>query len=114
MLNGHNKLFSALLFLPHLLKPGPDDGDPVLDGGDRVWVTDSKDTLSHAGGLVDIRSLVLHGAHEVSMRVQQRLQSLRLFRKDTAETECLFRFGEPLQEHLHGCAKLLCLNSETD
>lgn len=93
----------------HLLKACPDDCNPVFDGGDGVRVTNSQDGLSHAGSLVDICPLVLHGAHEVAMCVQQRLQSLCLFRKDATETERLFCLGEPLQEHLHRRAKLLRL-----
>lgn len=72
-------------------------------------MTHGQDGLSHAGGLVDVRPLVLHAAHEVTMRVQQRLQSLRLLREDATETERLFRLREPLQNDLHRGAKLLRL-----
>lgn len=98
--------------LPHLLEASPDDGDPVFDGGDGVGVTNSQDALSHASSLVDIRPLLLHGAHEVTMCVQQRLQSLCLFGKDAAETKRLLRLREPLQKHLYRCTKLLRLTGK--
>lgn len=72
-------------------------------------MTHSQDGFSHAGSLVDIHPLVLHGPHKVTMCVEQRLQSLRLFGKDATEAERLFRLREPLQKHLDSCAKLLRL-----
>lgn len=95
--------------LCHLLEAGPDDGDPVLDGGDGVGVAQRQDALSHARRLVDIGPFVLHGAHEVAVRVQQRLQGLRLLGQDAAEAKRLLRLREPLQEHLHGRSKVLRL-----
>lgn len=93
----------------HLLKSGPDDGDPVFDGGDGVRVTHGQDSFPHVSSLVDIHPLRLYATHEVPMCVQQGLQCLCLFRQDTPETECLFCLREPLQNHLNSSAKLLRL-----
>lgn len=79
------------LFLRHLLKACPDDSDPVFDGGDGVGVTHGQDALSHASSLVHVSPLLLHCAHEVPVCVEQRLQSLRLFGEDAAETKRLLR-----------------------
>ena len=49
----------------HLLKPSPDDGDPVLDGGDAIGVADSQDGLSHCYRCANIRSLFFHFLHEL-------------------------------------------------
>lgn len=93
----------------HLFKTRPDDGDPVLDGGDGVWVAHGQDGLSHASSLVHVHPLLLHGAHEVPVRVQQRLQRLCLFGEDTAEAKRLLCLREPLQKHLHRRTKLFGL-----
>lgn len=84
----------------------------MLDGGDGFGVAQRQDALPHARRLVDVRSLVLHGAHEVAVRVQQRLQGLRLLGQDAAEAERLLRFREPLQEHLHGRSEFLRLTGD--
>ena len=98
-----------LLPPPHLLKAGADDGDPVLDGGDRVGVALGEDGLAHARRRVDRGALLLHGAHEVPVRVQQRLQRVRLLRQHAAEPQRLLRLRQPLQEDLHVGAELLRL-----
>ena len=94
---------------PHLLKAGADDGDPVLDGGDRVRVALGEDGLAHARRRVDGGALLLHGAHEVPVRVQQGLQRVRLLRQHAAEPQRLLRLRQPLQEDLHVGAELLRL-----
>lgn len=35
-----------------LLKPGPDDGYPVLDGGDGVRMADGQNSISHTSGFI--------------------------------------------------------------
>lgn len=49
----------------HLLKASPDDGDPVLDGGDAVRVADGQNGLSHCYRCANIRSLFFHFLHEL-------------------------------------------------
>lgn len=94
----------------HLLEARPDDGDPVFDGGDGVGVAEGQDGLPLARRLVHVGPLVLHRSHEVAMRVQQHLQSLRLLGKDATETERLLRLRQPLQQHLDGRTELLRLS----
>ena len=48
----------------HLLKARPDDGDPVLDGGDAVRMADRQDDFSHGHCCVNIHSLFFHFLHE--------------------------------------------------
>jgi len=72
-------------------------------------VAERQDAFPHVGGPVDLRPPLLHRAREVAVRVQQRLQSLRLLREEAAETQRLLRLGEPLQEDLDGRAELLRL-----
>lgn len=49
----------------HLLKPGADDGDPVLDGGDAVRVAGRQNDLSHSHCCVHIHPFLLHFLHEL-------------------------------------------------
>ena len=55
----------------HLLESGPDDGYPVLDGGDGVGVADGQDGVSHAGGLVEGGALLLQSLHELLWQKQR-------------------------------------------
>lgn len=47
-----------------LLKPGPDDGYPVLDGGDGVRVADGQDSVPHTGRFIEGSSFFLQFLHE--------------------------------------------------
>lgn len=49
----------------HLLEPGPDDGDPMLDGGDAVRVAGGQDDLSHPHCCVHVHPLLFHFLHEL-------------------------------------------------
>lgn len=48
-----------------LLEAGFNDGVPVFDGGDRIWMADGQDSLPHTGGFVQAYSLLLLLLHEL-------------------------------------------------
>lgn len=54
----------------HLLESGPDDGYPVLNGGDGVGVADGQDGVPHAGGFVEGGTLLLQSLHELLQQKQ--------------------------------------------
>ena len=56
----------------HLLESGPDDGYPVLNGGDGVGVADGEDGVPHAGGFVEGGALLLQSLHELLQQKQRR------------------------------------------
>lgn len=56
-----------------LLKPGPDDGYPVLDGGDGVGVADGQDGVPHTGRFIEGSSFFLQFLHEF-LQQKRRLQ----------------------------------------
>lgn len=54
-----------------LLKPGPDDGYPVLDGSDGVGVAEGQDGVPHTGRFIEGSSFFLQFLHEFLQQKQK-------------------------------------------
>lgn len=72
----------------HLLKASPDDGDPVLDGGDAVRVADGQNGLSHCYRCANIRSLFFHFLHELLNKKDLKTKTEEIYSSSTVSLHC--------------------------
>ncbi len=58
-------MYFSMQLWTDLLKPGFNDGVPVFDGCDRVWMADGQNSLPHSGCFIESHSLFLQFLHEL-------------------------------------------------